>query len=263
MGPASNLDRQNRFSGPFPSIGTVGGAKGDRDRRGIVDQLPRKPPQNGCAGSDAGPPPRGDHGAKHWRALIRATPMGSRSEILASADLRDAERSRLMGCRCNLPVALERDWRCYHVVKPRAVRENERSCSSSGSPARPTLLSSQIAFYGRCRSILSTSVTKANVDPAEKAHERRNEKTAQIAPAITSPVFTGPQMTFPLIYCEITTDLEEPCSFGFLSWSEMTLRRILRLFVLAPAKSQAGIKANSVKGGAMRELRRILSRIDW
>ena len=148
-------------------------------------------------------------------------------------------------------------------MKPRAVRENERSCSSSGSPSRPTLLSSQIAFYGRCRSILSTSATKANVDPAEKAHERRNEKAAQNAPVITSPVFTGPKMTLPLIYHEIPIDLEEPGSFGFLSWLEMTLRWILRVFVLAPAKSQAGIKANSVKGDTIRKLRRILSRSDW
>ena len=34
----------------------------------------------------------------------------------------------------------------------------------------------------------------------------------------------------------------------------MALRRILRVFVLVPAKSQAGIKANSVKGGAMRKV---------
>ena len=53
------------------------------------------------------------------------------------------------------------------------------------------------------------------MDPAEKDHERRNEKAAQNAPVITSPVFTGPQMAFPLIYRELTIDLEEPGSFGF------------------------------------------------
>ena len=41
----------------------------------------------------------------------------------------------------------------------------------------------------------------------------------------------------------------------------MTLRRILRVFVLAPAKSQAGIKANSVKGGAMRKADRFFSNL--
>ena len=131
--------------------------------------------------------------------------------------LQNGSRARCWTAEPRDALALERDWRCCHVVEPRAVRENERNCSSSGSPTRPILLSSQIAFYGRCRSILSTSVTKANVDLLEKAHKRRNEKATQNALAITSPVFTGPRMVFPLIYREITTDLEEPGSFGFFN----------------------------------------------
>ena len=49
-------------------------------------------------------------------------------------------------------------------------------------------------------SILSTSTTKANVDPVESSHERRGKKAPLDAPAITFPMFIGPQTAFPLIY---------------------------------------------------------------
>ena len=53
------------------------------------------------------------------------------------------------------------------------------------------------------------------MDPAEKAHERRSEKAAQNAAAITSPLFAGRQTAIPLMYHKIATDFEEPGSFGF------------------------------------------------
>ena len=69
------------------------------------------------------------------------------------------------------------------------------------------------------------------MDPAEKDHEGPGEKAAQNARAITFTVFIGPRTVFDVSYSKITTDLEEPGSFGFSCiWKRLYARFCVVLF---------------------------------
>ena len=74
------------------------------------------------------------------------------------------------------------------------------------------------------------------MDPAEQGHERHSEKSAQKAAAITSPVSTGPQAAFPLIYRKKTSSLETWLLLGLRDgWNRIygvILRHFAHLSVL-------------------------------